>query len=124
MPRNRPGHVRAGNLRRRTTETGPGPAIDGLSSRALSEIFRLEHSRNYLRPGDVGAAVRRWKDYVHRPERQLWDDHEQGNPHWYCCGDPFEARALLDTVMQAMSPRNARQLRRIVSRLDGAPNGA
>ncbi|MFF8617642.1 hypothetical protein [Streptomyces sp. NPDC015350] len=89
----------------------------------LSEIFRLEHSRNYLRPGDVGAAVRRWKDHVHRPERHLWDDHEQGSTHWYCCGDPFEARALLDTVLQAMSPRNARQLRRVVDRLDAVPNG-
>jgi hypothetical protein len=38
--------------------------------------------------------------------------------HWYCCGNPLEARALLDTVMQAVSPRSARELRRIVSRSD------
>ncbi|MFI1658223.1 hypothetical protein ACH4ZU_25420 [Streptomyces sp. NPDC020472] len=62
--------------------------------------------------------MRLWKEYVHRPERQLWHDDEWGDVHGYCCGDPFEARALLDTVMRAMSAGNARQLRRIVSRSD------
>ncbi|MDL4775816.1 MULTISPECIES: hypothetical protein [Thermomonosporaceae] len=95
-----------------------GPVIDGLSSRALSEIQHLEHTRNYLEPGDVSAAVRLWKDYVHRSERRLWDDYEWGDVHWYCCGDPLEARALLDIVMRAVSPRSARELRRIISRSD------
>lgn len=95
-----------------------GPVIDGLSSHAVSEIRHLEHTRNYLQPGDVHTAVRLWKDYVHRPERELWYDHEWGNVHWHCCGDPFEARALLDTVMQAVSPRSALEVRRIVSRSD------
>lgn len=31
---------------------------------------------------------------------------------------PLEARALLGTVMQAVSPRSARELRKIVSRSD------
>ncbi|MGW2180398.1 hypothetical protein ACWCXX_20290 [Streptomyces sp. NPDC001732] len=116
MPRRRPGSVRACIPHSRTPEAGP--TVDGLSPHALSEIFRLEHTRNHLRPGGVSMAVRLWKDYVHRPERQLWDDYEQGNAHWYCCGDPFEARTLLDTVMQAVSPRTARELRRVVSRSD------
>ncbi|WP_333777165.1 hypothetical protein [Streptomyces sp. IBSBF 3136] len=64
--------------------------------------------------------MRLWKDYARRPEGQLWDDHERGNVHWYCCGDPFEARALLDMVMQALSPGTARELRQIVSRFDAA----
>ncbi|MFF7129788.1 hypothetical protein [Streptomyces sp. NPDC008240] len=118
MPRRRPGRIRAGIPRHRTQEARPD--IDGLSSRALAEILRLERSRNYLQPGDVSAAVRLWKDYVHRPQRQLWREYEWGSVHWYCCGDPFEARALLDTVLQAMSPGNARELRRIVSRFDAA----
>ncbi|WLQ52853.1 hypothetical protein P8A21_37565 [Streptomyces poriferorum] len=84
----------------------------------MSEIVRLERTRSHLRPGDVGAAVRLWKDHAHRPERELWDDYEYGNVHWECCGDPFEARTLLSTVMQAMSPRHARELRQIVARLD------
>ncbi|SOE53846.1 hypothetical protein SAMN05446589_0596 [Streptomyces sp. OV198] len=104
----------------RTTSTRP--VIDGLSSRALSEIIRLEHTRNYLQPGDVSAAVSLWKDYVHQPERELWNDYEWGNVHWYCCGNPLEARALLDIVMQAVSPRSARELRRIVSRSDAVWN--
>ncbi|GHF02762.1 hypothetical protein GCM10018789_35810 [Streptomyces werraensis] len=74
---------------------GTRPVIDGLSSRALSEIICLEHTRNYLQPGDVGAASGLWRDYVHQPERVLWHDYEWGsNAHRYCCGDPLEARAL------------------------------
>ncbi|MET9535103.1 hypothetical protein ABZY02_31865 [Streptomyces sp. NPDC006649] len=117
MPRRRPGPIRAGARgSHRTTSTRP--VIDGLSSRALSEIIRLEQTRNYLRPGDVSAAVGLWKDYVHQPERTLWHDYEWGNAHWYCCGNPLETRALLDTVMQALSPRSARELRKIVNRSD------
>ncbi|MER5941640.1 hypothetical protein ABT121_30485 [Streptomyces sp. NPDC001928] len=89
-----------------------------MSSRALAEVRRLERSRNHLQPGAVSAAIHLWKEYVHLPERQQWHDYEWGNVHWYCCGNPFEARALLDAVMQAISPRSARELRRIVSRID------
>ncbi len=121
MPRRRPGQIRAGASGSHRT-TGARPVIDGLSSRALSEIIRLEHTRNYLQPGDVSAAVGLWKDYVHQPERDLWHDYEWDNGHWYCCGNPLEARALLDTVMQAMSPRSARELRKIVSRSDAVWN--
>ncbi|MEH0447996.1 hypothetical protein QA811_31200 [Streptomyces sp. B21-102] len=120
MPRRRSTRIRAGAPRHRTREATT--VIDGLSSRALSLIRDLEHSRNYLNPGDVGAALRLWKAYVHRPERQLWHDHEWGNAHADCCDDPFEARALLDVVMQAMPPRQARELRRIVSRSDAVWN--
>ncbi|MFJ5846804.1 hypothetical protein [Streptomyces sp. NPDC092903] len=119
MPRRRPGRNRAGAAGGHRT-TGARPVIDGLSPRALSEIIGLERTRNYLRPGDVSAAVALWKDYVHQPERALWHDYEWGNVHWDCCGDPLEARALLDTVMQAVSPRSARELRKIVSRSDSA----
>ncbi|MGX1267197.1 hypothetical protein [Streptomyces phaeoluteigriseus] len=88
----------------------------------MSEIIRLEHTHNYLQPGGVSAAVSLWKDYVHQPERVLWLDYESGNVHWYCCGNPLEARALLDTVMQAVSPRSAREVRKIVSRSDDVWN--
>ncbi|MFD7027274.1 hypothetical protein ACFWAR_04475 [Streptomyces sp. NPDC059917] len=88
--------------------------------RALSEVAHLERTRNYLRPGDVTVAVRLWRDHVRRPERQHWHDYELGNVHWYCCGNPLEARALLETVMNVMSPRGARELRKIINRLDAA----
>ncbi|MEU8528133.1 MULTISPECIES: hypothetical protein [Streptomyces] len=121
MPRSRPRHIRADAFRRPPHETPQ--AINGLSSRALSEIHHLERTRNYLRPGDVAAAVRRWQTYVRLPERELWHDHEWGNTHWDCCdNDPFEARALLDTVLQALTPRSARQLRQLITRADALWN--
>lgn len=120
MPRSRPGHVRSGLARHRSRDAKP--VIDGLSARAQSEISHLERARSGLNPGDVRTALRLWKDYVHRPERLLWDDHDYGDLHWDCCGDPFEARALLDTVTRALSPRSARELRRIIARSDAVWN--
>ncbi|WP_051965506.1 hypothetical protein [Kitasatospora mediocidica] len=118
MPRRRPTDVRASFPLHRTQASRP--AIDGVSSRALSEVARLERTRNYLQPGDVTVAVRLWRDYVRRSKRQQWHDYEWGNVHWYCCGNPLEARALLDKVMNAMSLRGARELRKIINRLDAA----
>ncbi|MFG2218535.1 MULTISPECIES: hypothetical protein [unclassified Streptomyces] len=62
--------------------------------------------------------MRLWKDYVHRPERELWHDDEFDNVYWYRCGNPLEGRALLDGVMRAMSQRGARELRKIMKELD------
>lgn len=121
MPRRRPGQIRAGAPGSHLT-TGARPVIDGLSSRALSEISRLEHTRNYLQPGDVSTAVGLWNNYVHQPERDLWHDYEWGNVHRYCCGDPLESRALLDAVMQALSRRSVREFREVVSRSDAVWN--
>ncbi|MFD5640068.1 hypothetical protein ACFWJM_38810 [Streptomyces sp. NPDC127077] len=39
-----------------------------MPSSALSAVVRFERTRNYLQPGDISAAVRLWKDYVHHPE--------------------------------------------------------
>ncbi|MDH6580815.1 hypothetical protein P3T29_006509 [Kitasatospora sp. MAP5-34] len=80
MPRRRPGRIRAG-LPDRQQSQHSRLAIDRLSPGALSEIVRLERMRNYLQPGDTSAALRLWKDYVHRPERELWHDDEFGNVH-------------------------------------------
>ncbi|WP_329416384.1 hypothetical protein OG802_32615 [Streptomyces sp. NBC_00704] len=121
MPRNRPRRAAAGASHHRASSAQP--VIDGLSSRALSEVHRLERTRNYLSPGDVAMALRQWKDYVRRPERELWQDFEaDGGLYWDCCGDPLEARALLDTVTQALSPRTARELRRLIARSDALWN--
>ncbi|MPY34119.1 hypothetical protein FNH09_23575 [Streptomyces adustus] len=96
--------------------------MDGLSRRALSEIACLERARNYVNPGDVGTAVRLWREYVHLPERRLWHDFEWDDTHWDCCGNPLEARALLDVVLQALSARSARELRAVVGRYDAVWN--
>ncbi|MFJ6851382.1 hypothetical protein ACIQM3_12710 [Streptomyces sp. NPDC091271] len=118
MPRSRSGHLRRGRAYRRRPD-GTSTVIDGLSSRTLAEITRLELSRNYLAPGEVSEAVRTWKRHRRQSLRVLWRDHELGDTHWDCCGDPLEARELLDTVMGALSPSGARELRRVVSRIDG-----
>ncbi|MEU7206009.1 hypothetical protein [Streptomyces sp. NPDC045470] len=124
MPRKRPGRIRA-DLPSRRRSQNTVPVIKGLSSRALAETGRLEHTRNYLGPGDLGKAVRLWKDYVHRPKRELWHDYDQlwhddkwCDLHWHCCGDPLEARELLDVTLQALPYREARELRKVISRLD------
>ncbi|MEV5260207.1 hypothetical protein AB0L02_19380 [Streptomyces anulatus] len=117
MPRRRPGRIRAGIPDRHHSQH-TRLAINHLSARTLSEIVRLERTRNYLQPGDIGTALRLWKDYVNRPERELWHDDEFGNVHWYCCGNPLDSRAILDGVMQAMSQRGARELRTIIEELD------
>lgn len=84
----------------------------------MSEIVRIERTRNYLLPGDTAAALIRWKAYARRTRRQVWYDDEFGDTDRYCCGDPIEGRALLDRVMGSMSRQGARELRRIVSALD------
>ncbi|GAA1522210.1 hypothetical protein GCM10009730_32660 [Streptomyces albidochromogenes] len=124
MPRRRPGRIRA-SLPRRYRSQNTRPVIDGLSPRVLSEIVRLERTRNYLYPGDVSKAVGLWRDFVHRPERDLWRDYDRLwhdddwlYLEWVCCGSPLEARVLLDMVMQALSPRGAHELQKIISNLD------
>ncbi|WP_229323614.1 hypothetical protein [Streptomyces sp. UNOC14_S4] len=92
--------------------------IDGLSRRTLSEIVRLERTRNYLHPGDVGRALRLWREFVRLPERRQWHEYEYGNTHWDCCGDPLKSRALLDSVLLALSPSGARELRGVIGELD------
>ncbi|MEU0136666.1 hypothetical protein ABZ172_21935 [Streptomyces sp. NPDC006296] len=92
--------------------------IDGLSSRTLAEISRLELSRNHLGPGEVGEALRSWKNHMRLPSGVRLHREEHGHVHWFCCGDPREARALLDVVTGAMSRRGARELRRVLAALD------
>ncbi|MEU1312444.1 hypothetical protein ABZ419_26630 [Streptomyces cinnamoneus] len=121
MPRRRPEQVRAGLARRRrpyAPYNSPSVVIDGLSARTLAEISRLERTRTYLHPGDVSRAVRLWKDHVRLPLRDLAHHYEHGCLYGDCCGDPLEARVLLDKIMQALSRRGARELRAALHRLD------
>ncbi|MGQ4516144.1 hypothetical protein [Streptomyces sp. DW26H14] len=83
----RPGQSRASAMGSHRTP-GARPVTGGLSSRALSEIFRLERTRDYPRPGDFSAAEGLWNAYVHRPERTLWHDYGWGNVHSYRRGNP------------------------------------
>lgn len=118
MPRRPPARLRTGTPARPNPHTKPRPTIDGLPAGAQFAILRLERTRGYLRPGEVSEAVRLWRDHMRRPARQLWHDEEWGNPDWDCCGAPFDARALLDTVLQALPPHPARALRAVITHLD------
>ncbi len=116
MPRRRPGEVRAGlRLRRRPPRIS---VIRGLSPYALAVIARLEWTRDDLWPGKVSAALRKWRYFVRNPYRRLWVDNPDGCGVFECCGSPWEARDLLESVMSAMSERSCRDLRRVVDRLD------
>ncbi|MFE7117093.1 hypothetical protein ACFU99_16945 [Streptomyces sp. NPDC057654] len=91
----------------------------------LSEADRLERIRNYLYPGDISEAVSLWEEFVRRPDRELWRDYDDLWHHndslylsWYCCGNPLESRLLLETVVQAMSLRGAREFQKIIDKLD------
>ncbi|PIB04997.1 hypothetical protein B1C81_31205 [Streptomyces sp. HG99] len=92
--------------------------IHGLSAAALAEVRRIEHQKQRLWPGSIGEAMVRWRSFVHQPNRRLWDYDSGGCTEWACCGDPWQAREYLETVMLAMSRRRARELRSLVEALD------
>ncbi|WP_226961940.1 MULTISPECIES: hypothetical protein [Streptomyces] len=94
-----------------------GPS--GLSRAALAEILHIERTRNYLWAGGTAEALRRWRTFVREPGHRLWDERTNGGCLiWACCGDPFEAREFLESVMRALSRRSARELRALVEPLD------
>ncbi|MER6670052.1 hypothetical protein ABT256_36220 [Amycolatopsis japonica] len=74
-------------------------------------ISRLERSRNYLGPGAVRTALRLWREFVADPYRRLRVDSE-GCGVWECCGDPWQAREMLEGVLRALPRRSAAELRR------------
>jgi hypothetical protein len=92
--------------------------LDSFSSRFLSDIARLELSRNYLWPTAVQSSLRIWLAFVHRPHRRLWVEDDGGCGIWECCGDPFEARELLDFVARALPRKSAKELRKRLDELD------
>ncbi|WP_228562557.1 hypothetical protein [Catenulispora rubra] len=65
----------------------------------------------------VAAALRIWRGFVRWRYRRLWVDTD-GCGIFECCGSPWEAREILERVMTSMSERSARELRRLVDRLD------
>lgn len=117
VPRRSPARVRAG-LPRRLGPHDRTPIIPDLTAGALAEIDRLERSRGNLWHGAVADAFTLWREFVHNPYRRLWANGYDGCGFWFCCGDPREARDLLEGVLQSLSRRHARELHRIVARLD------
>ena len=127
MPRRRPGRLRAENHPRARREQKRLPAIDGLSSKTVAEIRRIEHRHPQLWPGIIDEALLSWERYARDPGQAPWDDHLQPR-FWYCCweccGSPLMARDFLDAVVHAMRTGPARELRirlRHADELHGLP---
>ncbi|RMI40103.1 hypothetical protein EBN88_13420 [Streptomyces triticirhizae] len=101
---------------RRTPRPGH---IDGLSHATLAEVRRVERTRNHLWAGGTAEALRRWRTFVREPGHRLWEEPANGGCLvWACCGDPFEAREFLESVMLALSRRARSELRALVAPLD------
>ncbi|MFI2367036.1 hypothetical protein [Streptomyces sp. NPDC018833] len=80
--------------------------------------MRVEETRTYLWTGAVGEALAQWRQFVHQPNRRLYDPAYSGCTEWLCCGDPLRARELLEGAICALPRRAARELRMIVLALD------
>ncbi|MEU4496023.1 hypothetical protein AB0F96_21880 [Streptomyces sp. NPDC023998] len=118
MPRRRPWRVRAELAVRRRCRKNELNPIRGLSRQTLTEIVRIEETRNYLWPGAVGESLRRWRCFVYEPHHRLYDPLHPGCTEWLCCGDPVLARGNLEGAMRALPRRAARELRVLVLELD------
>ncbi|WP_410576873.1 hypothetical protein [Amycolatopsis sp. lyj-108] len=110
MPRRAPARVRRGlRLRRPAELRDPWDFSPALAA----GIARLERSRNYLGPGATRTALRLWREFTVDPYRRLRVDTE-GCGVWECCGDPRQAREMLEGVLLALPARAAKELRRHV----------
>src|SRR5215210_4870322 len=91
--------------------------LKGFSGRFVSDLDRLERTRNYLCPGKVKDALDGWATYVRYPYRRLWTDRAPtGCP---CCDtDPAGDRELLGFVARALPHKSARELRKRLEELD------
>lgn len=58
-----------------------------------------------------------WSSFVRDPMHRLWDPQD-GCGVLECCPNPRELRALLQAVVHALPPRDARVLRRRIAVLD------
>jgi hypothetical protein len=76
-------------------------------------VRRLE-SGEWFGPGDVGDAVAAYARFLRRPGRVLYVPYEDCP----CC-DPIWARDRLQEAIDALPSPAARELRRLVERLDG-----
>ncbi|MEV7555612.1 hypothetical protein AB0N89_38850 [Amycolatopsis sp. NPDC089917] len=80
-------------------------------------ISRLERSRGYLGAGVTVTALRLWREFTANPYRRLRVD-SQGCGIWECCGDPWEAREMLEGVLLALPARLTPEFRSCLERID------
>jgi len=84
----------------------------------MAEISRLEHRHPEMSPGWTRALVEIWRRFVRTPHHRLWEEGDGGCGVWECCGDPHEARVMLEAVAYRMSSRRAREFRALLRGLD------
>ncbi|WP_091598747.1 hypothetical protein [Amycolatopsis lurida] len=109
MPRRAPTQVRRELRLRHPADFGKG-----FSPALAAELTRLERSRNYLGPGATRTALRLWREFLTNPYWRLRVDSE-GCGVWECCGDPWQAREMLEGVVLALPARVAKELRRHIA---------
>ena len=121
MPRRRPGRLRAENHPRARRDQKKAPAIDGLSSKTMAEIRRVEHRHPDLWPGIVNEALSQWEKYARDPRRPPWEDYLHSSSWyccWECCGSPLMAKDFLEKMVHAMRSTTAREVRVRLADLD------
>ncbi|GJF33858.1 hypothetical protein KNE206_65580 [Kitasatospora sp. NE20-6] len=115
MPRRRPSDLRS-ERRRSPVERGRYSRIGQLSGSAQAEIIRLERTR--LEPGDLSRALASWSVLAHTPRRRSLVFRSGCGVPACCPPEPTEWRDLLDAAVHALPAKSARELTRIVGRLD------
>ncbi|AUI64691.1 hypothetical protein [Amycolatopsis sp. BJA-103] len=114
MARSAPARVRQGLRLRRPAEFHDrrdfSPAL-------AAEISRLERTRNYLGAGATRTALRLWQEVTADPYRRLRVD-SKGCGVWECCGDPLEAREMLEGVLLALPARLTPEFQAYLRRID------
>ncbi|EME64572.1 hypothetical protein H074_01512 [Amycolatopsis decaplanina DSM 44594] len=88
----------------------PTESGEGFSPALAAGIAPLERSRSYLGPGATWTALRLWREFAADPYRRLRVETE-GCGVWESCGDPWEARKMLEGVLLALPLRVAKELR-------------
>jgi hypothetical protein len=69
-------------------------------------------------PGTVSAAFLRWSLFVDEPGHRLHDQEHVGCDYPECCGDPYEARSILEAAAHVLPRQDARRFRRRLATLD------
>ncbi|EMD23304.1 hypothetical protein [Amycolatopsis azurea] len=114
MPRRAPARVRQGlRLRHPPDHRDQQEFTPALAA----ELSRLERARGYLGAGAIWTALRLYREFIADPYRRLRVDSE-GCGIWECCGDPRDAREMLEGVLLALPARLTPEFRRYLQRID------
>ncbi|MBT2368447.1 hypothetical protein J7E88_24760 [Streptomyces sp. ISL-10] len=80
--------------------------------------MRIEETRTYLWTGAVGEALTQWRQFVHQPNRRLYDPGLCRLHRVALLRRPPAGTGALEGAICALPRRAARELRLIVLALD------